>query len=58
MKYVLYTIEIDHRIGPIYGYIDGFKLECFNDSNWGGNSDNRKSKDGLFTYFISHYLGF
>ena len=48
---MLDTSDIGLRIGPIDGDIDEFKLECFSDSDWGGNSDDRKvSQDGLFTY--------
>ena len=56
IKYVLDTSDIGLRIGPIDGDIDEFKLECFSDSDWGGNSDDRKSISGWAIYICGYLI--
>ena len=56
IKYVLDTSDIGLRIGPIDGDIDEFKLECFSDSDWGGNSDDRKSISGWAIYICGSLI--
>ena len=50
VKYVLDTEDIGLKLGPIKGDIGEFNLECFSDSDWGGNEDNRKSISGWAIY--------
>ena len=56
IKYVLDTSDIGLRIGPIDGDIDEFKLECFSDSDWGVNSDDRKSISGWAIYICGSLI--
>ena len=50
VKYVLDKEDIGLKLGPIKGDIGEFNLECFSDSDWGGNEDNRKSISGWAIY--------